>query len=151
LRENQQLFFCANPLIKYFMDFDFTLPGLGRPKSTRPKRVAEAIKNELSILLLQKVRDPRLRQVSISMVEVTPDLKQAKVYFVVPDDIDAGSVRKGLERARGFFRSQVAGLLNLRYTPELIFYYDVHYEEAERLDELFRQIAKDKKADDDPA
>ncbi|GBE13315.1 ribosome-binding factor A [bacterium BMS3Bbin14] len=133
------------------MDFDFTLPGLGRPKSTRPKRVAEAMKNELSILLLQKVRDPRLQKVSISMVEVTPDLKQAKVYFVVPDGIDAGNVRKGLEKARGFFRSQIAGLLNLRYTPELIFYYDVHHEEAERLDEIFRQIAEDKKADDDPA
>ncbi len=150
--ENVQLFFLNRSLtIIDSMDFNFTLPGLGRPKSTRPKRVAEAMKNELSILLLHKVRDPRLRQVSISMVEVTPDLKQAKIYFVVPAGRDAGTARKGLERARGFFRSQIAGRLNLRYTPELIFSYDVHYEETERLDELFRQIAKEKKPDDTPA
>jgi len=131
------------------MEFDFKLPGLGRPKSSRPRRVAEAIKNELSILLIQKVRDPRLRQVSVSKVDVSPDLKQAKVYFVLPETTEAGPAKKGLEKARGFFRSHIAGRLNLRFTPNLIFYYDTHNEEIERLDELFRQIAREKKADED--
>ena len=103
-------------------EFDFTLPGLGRPESSRPKRVAEAIKNELSVLLIQKVRDPLLQQVSISQVEMSPDLKRAKVYYVVPQGVHAGKAGKGLERARGFFRSQLAGRLNLRYTPDLVFF-----------------------------
>ena len=133
------------------MEFDFTLPGLGKPESSRPKRVAEAIKNELSILLLQKVRDPRLRDVVISQVAITPDLKHAKIYFVVPAGGYEGKVMKGLEKARGFFRSQLAARMNLRYTPELAFYHDRHNEETERLDELFRQIARDKKTDDDSA
>lgn len=133
------------------MEFDFTLPGLGKPESSRPKRVAEAIKNELSILLLQKVRDPRLQDVSISRVEITPDLKRAKIFFVAPADRKLGNVIKGLEKARGFFRSQLAAGMNLRYTPELVFFHDRHVEETERLDELFRQIAREKKADDDPA
>lgn len=130
-------------------EFDFTLPGLGKPESSRPKRVAEAIKNELSILLLQKVRDPRLQHVSVSQVVATPDLKLAKVYFVIPAGQDWGTVRKGLEKAKGFFRSQLAARINLRYTPELMFYQDRQGEENERLEEIFRRIAQDKKADDD--
>ncbi|MDW7771535.1 MAG: 30S ribosome-binding factor RbfA [Desulfobulbaceae bacterium] len=133
------------------MGFDFTLPGLGKPESSRPKRVAEAIKNELSILLLQKVRDPRLQDVSISRVEITPDLKHAKVYIIVAGDKEWSGVRKGLEKAKGFFRSQLAARMNLRYTPELAFFHDKHFEETKRLDEIFREIAKDKKSDEDAA
>jgi ribosome-binding factor A len=131
------------------MEFDFTLPGLGRPRSSRPQRVSEAIKNELSVLLLQKVGDPRLRDLTISQVKVTADLKQATIYFSLPSGGDVKKAAQGLERAKGFFRSQLAALLNLRYTPELIFRYDHRNENIERLDELFRQIADGRKADDD--
>lgn len=127
------------------MDFDFTLPGLGRPESSRPKRVAEAIRNELSLLLVQKVSDPRLVDATISQVMVTPDLKQAKVYFSVPSGSDSKSALKGLRRAKGFFRSHLAKALNLRHTPDLVFFYDTMVDETERIDDLFRQIDKDRK------
>jgi ribosome-binding factor A len=127
------------------MDFDFKLPGLGRPESSRPKRVAEAIKNELTILLLQQVSDPRLTGTLISKVVVAPDLKQAKVYFTVPAGKDSGSALKGMHRAKGFFRSHLAKTLNLRYTPELLFYFDNLNEEVERIDALFRQIEEERK------
>lgn len=133
------------------MEFDFTLPGLGKPESSRPKRVAEAIKNELSILLIQKARDPLLMEVSITKVEIAPDLKRAKVYFVVPTGRNESKALKGLERAKGFFRSQLAARMNLRYTPDLVFFYDRHNEENERLDELFNEIAREKKTDADQA
>jgi ribosome-binding factor A len=58
------------------MEFDFKLPGLGRPESSRPKRIAEAVKNELSLLLVQTMGDPSLSGVRVSRVVVTPDLKQ---------------------------------------------------------------------------
>jgi ribosome-binding factor A len=130
--------------------FDFTLPGLGKPESSRPKRVAEAIKNELTLLLLQKVRDPRLHAVIIARVDVTPDLKRAKIYFTLPPGSEVARASKGLAAAKGYFRSHLAAQLNLRFTPELVFYHDRHREEAERIDELLRQIAKEKKADEDP-
>ena len=131
--------------------FDFTLPGLGKPESSRPKRVAEAIKNELTLLLLQKVRDPRLRGISIVQVDMTPDLKRAKVHFTVPQGSGAGPVAsKGLNAAKGFFRSHLAAQLNMRFTPELVFYHDRHHEEAERIDTLLRELAKEKKGDEDP-
>ncbi len=128
------------------MDFNFSLPGLGRPASSRPKRVAEAIRNELSLLLLQRVRDPRLGGVTITLVEVAPDLKRAKVYYAVPEGGNENGVRSAMERARGFFRSHLAASINLRYTPELIFFQDRHNEEMERLEELFAQIHREEKA-----
>ena len=130
--------------------FDFTLPGLGKPESSRPKRVAEAIKNELTLLLLQKVRDPRLHAVSIVQVDVAPDLKRAKIYFTVQPGNEVKAASKGLAAAKGFFRSHLAAQLNLRFTPELVFFHDRHREEAARIDELLREIAKEKKADEDP-
>ncbi len=131
------------------MDFDFTLPGLGRPKSSRPERVAEAISHELSLLLLQKVRDPGLSEVTISKVQVTSDLTQAKVYFLVPKGVSSTRALKGMERARGFFRSQIAKAMNLRYTPDLVFFYDHQNEEIERLDKIFAEINLEKKAEPD--
>jgi ribosome-binding factor A len=130
--------------------FDFTLPGLGKPESSRPKRVAEAIKNELTLLLLQKVRDPRLHAVRIVQVDVAPDLKRAKIYFAVQPGSEVKAASKGLAAAKGFFRSHLAAQLNLRFTPELVFFHDRHHEEAERIDELLREIAKERKADEDP-
>jgi len=126
------------------MDFDFTLPGLGRPRSSRPKRVAEAIKNELSVLLLREVADPRLAAISFSHVKVAPDLKMAKVYFVLPVGGNAKQVLRALKKARGFFRSHIARTLNLRYTPDLRFYYDDVNEEVDRIDSLLREIAENK-------
>ncbi len=123
------------------MEFDFTLPGLGKPKSTRPKRVAEAIKNELSIFLLREVADPRLAAISFSQVVVSPDLKQAKVYFVLPVGGDAKRVLRALRKARGFFRSHLAKILNLRYTPDLAFYIDDINEEVDRIEMLLDEIA----------
>lgn len=131
------------------MEFDFTLPGLGKPKSSRPKRVAEAIKNELAVLLLREVADPRLNAVTFSQVVVTADLKLAKVYFVLPIGGDRKQVSKALKKARGFFRSRLAKALNLRYTPDLAFYYDNVNEEVDRIDELLYEIAEQRRENDD--
>ncbi len=130
------------------MEFDFNLPGLGKPQSSRPKRVAEAIKNELSLLLLRQVADPRLSGVSFSQVVVAPDLKQAKVYFVLSAGGDPKQATKALKKARGFFRSHLARAINLRYTPNLVFYYDSVHEEMDRIDELLHDIAEERKEDE---
>lgn len=127
------------------MEFDFNLPGLGRPKSSRPDRVAEAIHQELSLLLQQKVRDSRLNGVCISNVQMSPDLKRAKVYYSLLEGSSVSAARKGLESARGFFRSYIAKTMNLRYTPELVFYFDSQHQEIARLDQLFVQIDQERK------
>jgi ribosome-binding factor A len=128
--------------------FDFTLPGLGRPKSSRPERVAEAVFQELSILLRQKARDARLRGLSISKVQMSPDLKQAKIWFAAETGTDLGQALKAMRRASGFFRSHLARTLNLRCTPELLFFHDRQNEKLERLEQLFTQINKERAAED---
>lgn len=130
------------------MEFDFKLPGLGKPESSRPKRVAEAVKNELNMLLLQRVGDPALSGTLVSRVDVTPDLKLSKIYFTVPDGKGRGPALKGMNRAKGFFRSHLAKILNLRHTPDLAFYFDELSVEAARIDSLFREIEKERKNDE---
>jgi len=131
------------------MEFDFTLPGLGKPQSSRPKRVAEAIKNELSVVLLREVADPRLSEVSFSQVEVSPDLKYAKINFVMPSGGDSKKALNALKKARGFFRSRLAKAMNLRHTPDLVFHFDRVNEDVDRMEELFMDINAERKKDED--
>lgn len=91
----------------------------------RQHRVAEAIKVELMDLLRQEVKDPRVGFVSIVRVEVSGDLRHARIFYSVLGDEDARqSSQAGLTKAAGFLRSQVAGRLNLRHAPELDFRLD---------------------------
>lgn len=122
---------------------DFNLPGLARRESSRPRRVAEAVRRELSTLLLSRVQDPRLRHVGISGVEMSPDLRCAKIYYVLPPESDARAVRQGLERAKGFFRHQVAERLDLRHAPELIFRTDSSLEDSARMERILHEISEE--------
>jgi len=103
----------------------------------RPKRVADMIKNEIALLLLSKVKDPRLAQVTIIDVEVTRDLRKAIVFYsVLGDDNQIRKAAEGLDRAKGFIRSHLARVLGMRATPELVFKHDrsiAHQAEMERL------------------
>jgi ribosome-binding factor A len=103
----------------------------------RPKRVADMIKNEIGLLLLSKVKDPRLTQVVIVAVEVTRDLRKAIVYYsVLGDEQHVKKVAEGLTRAKGFIRSHLARELGMRATPDLLFKLDrsmIHQQEMEML------------------
>jgi ribosome-binding factor A len=112
--------------------------------SKRPKRVADMIKNEIALLLLRKVKDPRLTSVSIVDAEVTKDLRRAMVYYsVLGDDQQVKKAAEGLERAKGFIRSHLARELGLRVTPELVFKRDLSMEHQERMERLFKEINVD--------
>jgi ribosome-binding factor A len=87
--------------------------------------------------------------VAISRVVVTPDLKQAKVYFTLPAGMASNPALAAMRRARGYFRSHLAKVLNMRYTPDLLFFFDHQNEEAQRIDDLFRQIEKER--NDEPS
>ena len=111
--------------------------------------IADAIRNELSVLLLHKVRDPKISNVTISRVEVTDDLKYARIYYTV---FGKGKVvheaEAGLQRARGFMRSHLARTLNMRYTPELQFRYDKAAEKVEEIEKLLQEIAGERDNDE---
>lgn len=109
----------------------------------RQRRVAELIHRELSLLLMREVRDPRLANVTITEVRVTPDLLIARVHFTVLGGSDQQQeALVALERANGFLRTQLAGQVRLRFAPELIFELDTSAEYGRHIDELLDQIAE---------
>jgi ribosome-binding factor A len=116
----------------------------------RQRRVAELIHRELSTLLLQGVKDPRLAGVTITGVEVTKDLLLAHIYYSVFEAEDDGKeARAGLEHAKGFLRTQLAERVELRFVPDLIFDQDKSAEYGRRIDELLDQIKADTAPDDE--
>ncbi len=111
------------------------------PAFKRAERVAELVHAELSRLLREEVRDPRLSLVSVTAVRLTDDLKLARVYFVpLGGRGDITAIQTGLEKGRGFLRSRLARRLQLRYTPELRFYADDHLEQAVAMTTLLNQL-----------
>ncbi len=93
--------------------------------------------------MMHEVRDPRLSGVTITEVEVTPDLLIAHVYFTVLGDAEEQKeALAALERAGGFLRTQLAGQVRLRFVPELIFELDRSAEYGRRIDELLAEVAE---------
>lgn len=117
------------------------LPGiLGPAPKRRPIRVADAIKGEVAMLLLQKVKDPRLEGITITRVEVTDDLSSARIFYSVLRQETAANAAKGLASAKGFIRSTLARVLELRAVPDLIFTPDRTAAEQQRLEQLLQEI-----------
>jgi len=110
-------------------------------RGDRPARVGERIREELSILLLRKVRDPGLASVTITDVSVTPDLKVAHVnYSALVGPEERKAVAQALRRSAGFLRRELGKVLDLRYSPDLQFHYDDSYDRGARIDEILRGI-----------
>jgi ribosome-binding factor A len=130
-----------------------TLDSIGvgaKSEQKRSSRVAEAIRTELSMLLVSKVGDPRLHGVFISRVDVTDDLSLAKIYFTVfGDKKEIREAEKGFQRATGFMRSHIAKTLNLRFTPAIQFHFDNVAEKVAELDEIFKEIADERNTSQD--
>ena len=124
------------------------LESLGAERTPPPKRaarVADVIKNELSVLLLQRVRDPHLQEITISRVTLSDDLRHAKIYFTLfQGQAKIDRVHRSLHKAAGFMRSHLAKTLNLRFTPELRFWYDEEFEEVEKIEKLLDDIARER-------
>lgn len=122
----------------------------GKREQKRSSRVAEAIREELASLLIEKVQDPRLQGLAISRVEVNDDLSLARIYYTLRGGrTQAKEAEQGLRSAKGFMRSHIAKTLNLRFTPDLTFRYDDVAEKVAGLEELFQEIAneRDSRAD----
>jgi len=103
----------------------------------RPRKVADLIQRELSELVRMEVRDPRVGMVTITSVDVSPDLSHAKVFVTLLQKEKVQETIQGLQRAAGFLRSQLARRMKMYTTPELRFVYD---ESVERGDHLSRLI-----------
>ena len=117
----------------------------------RKGRINDEVKKELSFIL-REVKDPRLSDafISITSVEVSGDLKFAKVYYSALMG-DKNEIAKGLKSCAGFIRREIARRLNLRMTPEFTFYEDHSIEHGAHISKLLNQIeiSPEEEEDDD--
>ena len=114
----------------------------------RLRRVADQIQRELSGLLHAELKDPRVGMITLTGVEVSPDLAYAKVFFTTLADAKSlKSVEAGLERAAGFLRAQLGKRLRLRVTPQIRFEHDVSVERGVHLSQLIDAAVSGKKGD----
>lgn len=112
----------------------------------RAARVGEEMREILAQLIREEVKDPRVGFVSIVKVEVSSDLRHAKVFIsVLGDEQQKKESLKGLSSAAGFLRSEVARELRLRYTPELHFVLDESIEHGQKIAQLLVQVQKEQK------
>lgn len=115
----------------------------------RQRQVAELLHKEISLLIQQRLRDPRLGFVTVTGVEMSPDLRVAHVYVsVLGSDDEVQASLKSLNRATGFFRRELGASLSLRYLPELNFRADDTLERALRIDELLDSLQEEVPEDD---
>ena len=103
------------------------------------------IQRELSELLRQDVRDPRVGMVTLTSVDVSPDLSHAKVFFTLLEKSKKDDTIRGLQRAAGFLRSQLAHRMKMYTTPELRFVYDESVERGDHLSRLIDSVIPPKR------
>ena len=110
-------------------------------QGSRPARVGDQIREELSELLTREVKDPGIGLITITHVKVSADLQVARAYWtVMGDEKSRKETSKALERATPFLRRQIAGRLRLKRVPELAFQYDETIERQERIEALLQEI-----------
>ncbi len=106
----------------------------------RLQKLGALIKAELAELILRRVKDPRVKNLSITGVEVSPDLKQAKVYFSLWDEKNQAQAQAGFQAAASFLRGQLASRLRLKTVPRLIPIYDPSLVRGAAMDKLIRRV-----------
>lgn len=121
-----------------------------RKNSIKNTRINGEVKKELSTLISREIKDPRINPMtSVIAVEVSPDLKTAKVYIsVLGDDESKKSTLSGLKSAASFMRGQLAKTLNLRNTPELTFVIDSSIEYGVHMSKLIDEVNKNSSTQD---
>src|SRR3984957_6811951 len=109
--------------------------------SRRTAKVAEAVREQVSTAILFGLKDPRVKYVTVTRVEVSPDLRNAKVYVsVMGDEKTQRLTIKGLESARGFLQAKLAERVQIRYTPILHFHLDQGVKRSIEASRLLREV-----------
>jgi ribosome-binding factor A len=107
----------------------------------RVGRVSEQIKKELSQIIQMELKDPRVGFITVTGVETTSDLSQARIYLsVLGSDEQKEATLKALAKATGFLRSELGKRMKLRHTPELLFKFDSSIEYGSRIESLLTEL-----------
>jgi ribosome-binding factor A len=121
--------------------------------SRRTEKAAEAIREVVSMAILTELSDPRIRDVTVTYVEVSPDLRHAKVHVsVMGDETQQKLTLRGLQSAAGFLQARIADRIEIRYTPKLSFLLDQGVKRSIAVAQILQQVLpKDMAASDSAA
>lgn len=113
--------------------------------SERIKKVSETVKELVSEIVQRKIKDPRVNFVTITASEVSPDLKEAKIYFTtLGGPKKRAEALEALTHAASFIRGELGKRIATKYTPHLTFYYDESIERALRIEKLISKIERER-------
>jgi len=111
----------------------------------RVKRVEAALKDEVSRIIHDDLKDPRLGFITVTRVKLTPDLRSARIYYsVLGDEKSKKSTKIGLKQAKGYIRKLIGQRLKLRFTPEIAFDMDDTSEYVQKIEDIIDKIHKEK-------
>ncbi len=114
---------------------------MGNALYSRSVRVADQLQREIALLVVHEVADPRVGAVTISGVDLSPDMSHARVFVTPGHGTDARESVDALNRAAGFLRSRLGRRLRMRRIPRLVFEHDRTLEHALRIDALIDAAA----------
>jgi ribosome-binding factor A len=121
-------------------------------QGSRPDRVADQVRAEVSSMIARDLHDPGIGFITITRVQVSPDLHHARVYYTAMGDQAARTASgKALERASSFMRRQIGQRLRLRRAPELSFVFDESIAHQDRITQLLHDLEKPTEATIDDA
>jgi ribosome-binding factor A len=104
-------------------------------------KAAEAIRGVVSMAILAELRDPRIKDVTVTHVEVSPDMRNARVHVsVMGDDAQQKLSLRGLQSAAGFLQSKIAEQIDTRYTPRLLFVLDQGVKKSIEMAQILKQV-----------
>jgi ribosome-binding factor A len=120
------------------------------PQGSRPARVGDQIRQELSGLIARELKDPGVGFITITEVKVSADLQVARAYYTTMGDEKARrETRRALDRATPFLRREVGHRLRLRRVPELHFHFDESVERGDRIERILRDLHRAEPTDDE--
>jgi ribosome-binding factor A len=118
---------------------------MSKPTYKRTERVSDQMKVEIAEILMRKIKDPRIGFVTVTDVELSDDLRNAKVYVsVYGGDEQKKASLEGLRSASSYIRSELGRRMRLRHMPELLFRFDATVERGAHIMELLREIDEKK-------
>ncbi len=116
----------------------------------RRDRVGEMLREKIALILLHKSHDPRLQNITITNVEISDDLRRAKIFYLTRGkEAEIRLLQKALQKASGFIKQELAQEHILRVIPELFFQVDDSWQRGERLADILRQLHEDTPPSDD--
>jgi ribosome-binding factor A len=119
--------------------------------SRRTQKAAQAIREVVSMAILADLKDPRIRDVTVTSVDVSPDMRQAKIHVsVMGDETKQQLSLRGLQNAAGFLQTKVAKRIDTRYTPRLAFVLDLGVKKSIEISQILQSVLPptEKEADD---